>query len=197
MEKAKQTNPDVSYLQTKSLSHTVRLVLCALFAALTAALSQLSIPLPSLVPINLATLSVFLAGGVLGAKLGLLSQAVYILLGAVGLPVFSNFNGGIHVLVGPTGGYIWCYAAAAWLVGLLSYRLAGRRGYWGLLVLSMVAGLAVCYTLGTIWFIVVTKSSLWAALWACVFPFLPGDALKIILAATLVPQLHKALRRAA
>lgn len=160
---------------------TFELLVCALFAALTAVLSQFSVPIGP-VPINLATFSVFLAGGILGAGGGFASQMVYILLGAAGLPVFAEFSGGIGIIAGPTGGYIIGYAAAAWLVGFMADRM-GRRPVS--LAVSMVAGLAVCYFLGTAWFMIVTKRALWESLMLCVFPFLIGDALKIA-AATAV-----------
>lgn len=164
---------------------TFELIACAMFAALTALLSQFSVPIGP-VPINLATFSVFLAGGVLGARGGLLSQVVYILLGASGLPVFAGFRGGAGAIAGPTGGYIIGYAAAALAVGLL----AGPAGRGMLrLAAAMAAGLAICYFLGTAWFMFVTKRALWESLTLCVFPFLIGDALKIAAAATVANRL--------
>ena len=166
------------------LEKTRNLILCALFAALTAVLSQIAIPIQP-VPINLATFSVFVAGGVLGAKRGAISQAVYVLLGAVGLPVFSSFSGGMGILFGPTGGYIVGYVAAAWLVGLLSARCHGKA-YW--FALSMAGG--------TAWYMVVAHTGLVESLLLCVVPFLPGDAAKIAVAALLVPVLRKTLSKA-
>ncbi len=173
------------------LKKTQDLVLCALFAALTAVLSQIAIPIQP-VPINLATFSVFMAGSVLGARRGAISQAVYVLLGAVGLPVFSSFTGGMGILFGPTGGYIFGYIAAAWLVGLLAAHCR-EKAY--LLILAMVAGLALCYLLGTAWYIVITHTGFVESLLLCVVPFLPGDAAKILVAALLAPVLRKALSR--
>ena len=170
---------------------TLNLVFCALFASLTAVMSQISIPIQP-VPINLATLSVFIAGAVLGAKLGALSQAVYVLLGLVGLPVFAGFNGGAHVIVGPTGGYLVGYIAAAWMIGILSKQF-GRSVLS--LALSMAAGLVFCYLLGTVWFILITKTTLWASLTLCVFPFLIGDAAKMVAGIAVVPQLQKVFRK--
>lgn len=169
----------------------IQFVFCALFAALTAVVSQFSIPIGP-VPINLATLSVFIAGAVLGAKYGALSQFVYVMLGAVGLPVFAGFSGGAHVIVGPTGGYLIGYIAAAWLVGVLVTRFGASVLA---LVIAMVAGLALCYLMGTIWFMMVTKTALWASLTLCVFPFLIGDAVKIAVTAALIPQLNKAFHK--
>ncbi len=166
---------------------TLSLVFCALFAALTAVASQLSIPIGP-VPINLATLAVFLAGGVLGARYGAVSQGVYLLIGAAGLPVFANFKAGVAALAGPTGGYLIGYVAAAWLIGLLCSRF-GRKP--AKLAGILCTGLALCYLLGTAWFIFVTKSGLWSALTLCVLPFLIGDAVKIAAAVVLIPRLHK------
>lgn len=169
---------------------TNELSICALFAALTAVLSQVAVPIGP-VPINLATFSVFCAGAVLGAKLGAVSQAVYVLAGAVGVPVFSMFRGGPGVLFGATGGYIAGYVLAAWIVGLITER-CGNRVY--ILASAMLAGFLAYMTTGTCWFMFVTKSGLPQALAACVIPFLPGDALKMILAAVLVRRLRPVLQ---
>lgn len=168
---------------------TKTMILYALFAALTVVCSMISIPLPfTPVPINLATLSVFLAGGLLGSKGGAISQSVYVILGAVGLPVFHSFTGGFGVLTGPTGGYIIGYVAAAWLTGFLIEKLG--HGFYKNMI-SMIAGLFVCYTLGTLWFMYITSTGLTAALMMCVVPFLIGDAVKIIAGSILVQKLYK------
>ena len=173
----------------RCILNTKKMILCALFAALTAVCSMISIPLPfTPVPINLATLSVFLAGGLLGSRYGALSQLVYVLLGAIGLPVFHSFTGGLSILTGPTGGYIIGYIAAAWLIGFLIEKL-GNDFYK--IIISMIEGLIICYTLGTLWFMYITSTGLTAALMMCVVPFLIGDAIKIIAAAILVKRLHK------
>lgn len=168
--------------------NTRKMILYALFAALTAVLSQLAVPLPfTPVPVNLATLSVLLAGGLLGAKGGAVSQGIYVLIGAVGVPVFSNFTGGLAKLAGPTGGYIIGYLAAAWLVGLMISK--GKPTFW-MMILSMVAGILLCYALGTVWFLILTKNTLFYCLTLCVFPFLIGDVLKIAVAGFLVWKLR-------
>ncbi|MCI5809865.1 MAG: biotin transporter BioY [Oscillospiraceae bacterium] len=165
------------------------MVLCALLAAMTGILSQIGIPIGE-IPINLALFSVYLAGGLLGSYKGAVSMVVYVMMGAVGVPVFSNFRGGLSVLVGPTGGYILGYIFAALAVGMVST-------YWGdsfwKLAVGMTGGLALCYQFGTVWFVLLTGKGLVAALSACVVPFLPGDAVKIISAAILVPELKKAI----
>lgn len=174
-------------------SKTARLLISALFAALTAVCSFISIPLPfTPVPVNLATLSVFLAGGLLGWRYGTVSQMVYLLLGAAGVPVFHNFTGGFGVLAGPTGGYIVGYVVAAFLTGWILDHCKNPAQFPAL-ALSMTAGLFSCYLLGTAWFMASSASALIPALAACVFPFLPGDALKIIAACILVRKLRPVL----
>ncbi len=185
---------------TGKYSKTTYLVLCGLFAAVTAIGSFVSVPLGfTPVPVNLATMAVFLTGGLLGAKYGTISEVVYVLIGAVGVPVFAGFRGGISVLAGPTGGYIIGYIMAALIIGLIldkwfrsENRSTGRT--YAVLALAMIAGLAACYLLGTLWFIVSTGTGVWASLTACVFPFLIGDAVKIIAAIILVKKLRPLLR---
>lgn len=176
----------------KTKMTTKRLTACALFAGITAVCSQLIIPMPMMVPISFSLFAVYLSGGLLGAGAGALSQVVYILLGAVGLPIFAGFQAGVGVLVGPTGGYLWGYILAAWIVGYLTQKFGA--GFWRL-VAAMAAGLVACYTVGTIWFVFVTGKGLVAALMACVLPFLPGDAIKIALAAVLVKRLQAPFAR--
>ena len=189
----------------KRYSNTTFMVLCGLFAALTAICSFISIPLGfTPIPVNLGTLAVFLAGGILGKKYGTISLVVYVLLGAVGVPVFSGFRGGFSVLMGPTGGYIIGYIAAAFLVGLILdaafHRQSGSHRAvreMALCIAAMIVGLAVCYALGTAWFMFSTGTGLGASLTACVFPFLLGDAIKILAASLLVRKLRPLLMQTA
>ena len=174
---------------------TAKLLFCALFAALTAVCSFISIPLPfTPVPVNLATLSVFLAGGLLGGRYGAASQMVYLLLGAFGAPVFHNFTGGFGILAGPTGGYIIGYISAAFVTGLIVELRKGKCS-WGILLPAMLAGLLSCYLLGTVWFMLLTGTGLAASLVTCVFPFLPGDGLKILAAGFLIKTLRPVLQK--
>lgn len=164
--------------------------MCALFTALTAVLSQAAVPIGP-VPVNLATFSVFCAGALLGAKLGGISQLVYVLLGAAGAPVFSMFRGGLNILAGPTGGYLAGYVLAAFVVGLIVDRNAGKLY---VCVLAMAAGFAAYMVPGTLWFMFSTNTGLKESLMVCVVPFLPGDALKIGLAAAVSVRLRPLLR---
>lgn len=183
-----------NYSNTKN-SNLYKLVLTGIFAAVVAVCSWISIPLPfTQVPINLAILGVLLAGGLLGSKYGALSLIIYILLGAVGVPVFAGFGAGLGTLVGPTGGYIVGYVLCAAVAGLgASSSAASKISKHPSLRLAafMALGVAACYTFGTIWYVLLMKTSLWVGLISCVFPFIPLDAIKIAGALFLVKRLHK------
>lgn len=125
---------------SKSKSNVLSLVYMAMFVAIITVCAQIQIPMT--VPFTLQTLGIFMAAAMLGWKRGLISVAVYVLLGAIGVPVFAGFSGGIGVLGGPTGGYIIGFLFTALIVGLMTDFL-GRK-LW-VLAVSMVAGLAVCY----------------------------------------------------
>lgn len=167
---------------------TKNLVLCALFAALTAVFAQIAFDIGP-IPINLALLSIFIAGGLLGPKYGTISIFVYVLLGSFGVPVFSHFSGGLGIVVGPTGGYIIGYILAAFLTGIISCKVKGNS--YIILPLAMIAGLVVCYIFGTAWYMAVSKADFAKAMKWCVLPFLPGDAIKIALATVIVNKLKK------
>ena len=166
---------------------------CALMTAVIAVLSPLSVPLSTQVPISLATFAVMLGGAVLGAKEGVICTAVYLLLGAIGIPVFAGYTSGIGILVGMTGGYLIGYLPLAYLTGFAAEKNRGT----GSLVIGMLGGTAVLYVIGTAWFMAVTKMPLAASLAACVLPFLPGDALKIAVVAVIAPRLRAALNHTA
>lgn len=168
---------------------TKNIILCAIFAALTAILSQISIPLPfTPVPINLAMISVFIAGGLLETKISAISQLVYVIIGAIGVPVYANFTGGLGILVGPTGGYIVGYIITTIIIGVIVKRLGNSIYSY---TVAMVVGILGCYFVGTVWFMHITQNGLIEALLMCVVPFLIGDILKIILSAFLVKRLKK------
>ena len=166
------------------------LVLCAVFAALTAVCSQIQIPL-AVIPINLALFSVHLCALLMKKSRAALSMTVYLLMGLVGLPVFVGFQGGAGVLLGRTGGYIIGYVASAFLTALIVEKW-GRS--WWKMALAIVCGVAACYAFGTAWYMVLTGSPLWLSLSYCVLPFLPGDAVKTALAVALAGRLEKPLR---
>lgn len=177
---------------------TKNLVLCALCTALTCVLAPISIPVGQ-VPISLSTFAVMLSAALLGPKWGVLSQLVYLLLGCGGVPVFAGFSAGVGCIAGPTGGYLVGYLVLAAVEGILYHLLINSKGKLlkksGALILSMVAGTAALYTMGTIWFCAVTHTPFLMALLTCVVPFLLGDAVKIAVVTVLVPQLERALNR--
>lgn len=166
---------------------TKAMVRCALFAALLAVCSQIIIPLP-MISISLALFAVHLAGAVLGPRWGTAAVLVYVLLGVCGAPVFQGFRAGPAVLFDKTGGYILGYVLDAWIAGLWARRVGQSLP---LLCAGMALGTAVCYAFGTAWFMVLTGTGLWASLSYCVIPFLPGDAVKIGLAAALTRALAR------
>ncbi|MCC8138221.1 MAG: biotin transporter BioY [Clostridiales bacterium] len=170
---------------------TIDLVYIALFAALMAVCSWISIP--TTVPFTLQTFGVFMAVGILGGKRGTLAVLVYILLGAVGLPVFAGFSGGIGALLGTSGGYIVGFLFSALTMWLMENTL-GRSA--AVQIVSMVAGLIVCYAFGTVWFMAVYTSQtgavgLMTVLGWCIFPFIIPDLVKIALAFLLSNRLRK------
>jgi len=167
-------------------------IMCALFAALTAVCSQIMIPLPfTPVPINLALLAVWICGGLLGAKKAAISMLVYILLGAVGVPVFVGFNAGLGALAGPTGGYIIGYLPSAVVMGLVVANTV-HKNYFITIVRGLPA-MAVCYACGTAWFMITTGTGLIESLILCVIPFIPGDVLKVVAASVVCKALRKPL----
>ncbi|MGN0376149.1 MAG: biotin transporter BioY [Suilimivivens sp.] len=177
-----------------SRGKTYDMVYIAVFAVLMAICSWISIPMT--VPFTLQTFAVFLAVGVLGGKRGSMAVLIYILLGAVGIPVFAGFQGGIGVILGNTGGYIIGFIFSA-LVMWAMERLLGKKTW--VLALSMVLGLIVCYAIGTVWFMVVyAKNSgavgLATVLGWCVIPFIIPDLVKIVLALLLSKRLAKIIK---
>lgn len=163
----------------------------AVFSALICIAAPFSVNIGSLVPISLATLAVYIVSGMLDTKKAVAAVAVYILLGAVGLPVFSGFSGGIQKLFGVTGGYIIGYLPLALIVSLMTGKI--KKKY--MFPVSMILGTAVLYLIGTVWFIVETKSAVSAALMSCVVPFIPGDLAKIAIAGILCVNLRPRLER--
>ena len=160
---------------------TKRMTRIALCAALLAPCAWLSVPTQP--PFTMQTFGVFLTLLLLGAKDGTIAIGLYILLGALGVPVFSGFNGGMGALMGPTGGYIVGFLLICLIFGLLCGKGAGL---W-LKALALLLGLAVCYAFGTLWFVKVYGDmkgpiSTLTALSMCVFPFIVPDLAKLALA---------------
>ena len=165
---------------------------CALMAALMCVLCPVSVPIGP-IPISLSILVILLTVYVLGTWRALVSYTVYLLLGAVGMPVFSGFQGGLAKLAGPTGGYL----AGFWLMILVAGTIM-EKGKRNLLVtiLGMLVGVAIDYAVGTAWFVFQTESTVVHALDVCVYPFIPFDVAKIVIAVLLGSVVYKGLQGA-
>ena len=193
---------------------TIQLAEAALMSAVLCVLAPFTIPIPvSPVPLSLATFVVYLAAVLLGAKRGAVSVLLYLLLGLVGLPVFSGFSGGAGVLLGPTGGYLVGYVLCAVIVGWLTERgkvrnwlykafssEEGAKCSWKPVcwnVLAMALGTLACYGFGTAWFLVIMKGAytITQALLVCVAPYLLFDMIKIFAAAAVAVPIKKILWR--
>ena len=187
-------------ISRNSLSNTRNLVLCAMCAAITCILAPLSIPLAGGVPVSLATFAVMLSGVLLGGPLGALSQLIYVLLAAVGLPVLAGWTGGLGIVLGMTGGYIIGYIPCAWLTGLI-YKKYGETAKKPVkilfMILGMTAGNIVLYVIGTAWFMFITEMTLEASLAACVIPFIPGNIIKMAAVIIIGLPVENAIRRTA
>ena len=165
---------------------TKKLVVAALMTAIIAITAQISIPIGA-VPLSLGVLGVLLAGLLLPPTLCAASLATYVLIGAIGLPVFAGFKGGPDVLVGPTGGYILGYFLLALIPALIvKYKLPIWCEFAG-----AGLGLLLDYLLGTFWFMFVTENTFIASLGFCVTPFVIPDIAKIIAAVLLARAIRK------
>lgn len=165
----------------------------SIFAALTAVLTQIVIPLPA-VPISLGNFAVMLCAVVLPLKLAFASQTVFLLLGAFGAPVFTYFSGGFHKIAGPTGGYLLGYLLLVLAVGLLKKRFP--EGGFLSLTLMLLAGMLLCLLCGTLWLAVGLGYTPWQAFLTGTAPFLIFDICKAVGAAAVGLKLRAALERA-
>ena len=149
-------------------------------------------PYEGMEPISFTNLAIYLALYLLGWKRGTVSYLVYVLIGMVGVPVFSGFTGGMGKLLGPTGGYIVGFIPMALIAGVVIDRFRSR----GIQLAGMVVGTAVCYAFGTAWYCFQASSPVGAALGLCVFPFIPGDLVKMLIAMALGPVIRSRLEKA-
>ena len=170
------------------------LIQCALFAALMALGAWITVPFGQ-IGFTMQTFVLFLTLGLLGGQKGCAACTVYLLLGAVGLPVFHGFQGGAGVLLGPTGGYLAGFLAASAVYGVVTALLGRKLWVKGL---AMVLGCLTCYAFGTLWFFLAYTGgaglSLGAVLAKCVLPYLLPDTLKLALALALTGKLSRFCR---
>lgn len=190
---AKMTTREQKTMRGSARRKTYDMAYIAVFAVLMAICSWISIP--TAIPFTLQTFAVFLAVTVLGGKRGTMSVLVFVLLGAVGVPVFAGFTGGLYVILGNTGGYIIGFLFAGLLMWLME-RLFGRK-LW-VQAASMMLGMVIYYVFGTIWFMIVYMRTtgpvgLTAVLGWCVIPFIIPDLVKAALALFMGNTLRKPL----
>ena len=162
-----------------------------LFTAVIAIMAQISIPMPLGVPMTMQTFAITLAAIILGAKLSTISSLIYILLGAIGLPVLAGFSGGISKFVGPTGGFLISFPIMAFIIG---YAVDHRSAFKGAFVVGLIAGTVVNYIVGIAMFCILTQSSVAVGFTACVLPFIPTAIIKAILAALIGFPIRKRLK---
>lgn len=187
VEQKKERQPQTAS-QLKLNTRTMTTI--GLLVAVCAVCAQISIPLPfSPVPFTLQTLAVMVTALLLGGY-GPLAILVYLAAGMVGLPVFSAGGAGFGVVAGPTGGFIWGFLVGAIVISLLKNRLPISRT-WLRYTIVAALGLVPVYGLGMIQLAVVTDISLGAAFMGGVFPYLPLEAVKVLLAVRLVTALEK------
>ncbi|MGI6127359.1 MAG: biotin transporter BioY [Planifilum sp.] len=165
------------------------MIVAAMFAALVAVVGQLQIPLP--IPITLQTMVVMMAGSVLGARWGAVSMGVFLLLVAFGAPLLAGGKGGMAVLAGPTGGYVWSWVLAAWLIGFLSERSA-PLSVWKLMLYHVLGGMLLIYAGGVFWLVTGVGLGWKEALLTGVLPFIIGDLIKAAIAAFVSYGIYRA-----
>lgn len=181
----------MEHIAEKKRMSTVQMTATALMTAVTCILAPMSLPIPiSPVPISLTNLVIYFMAYVLGAKLSLVSYVLYLLLGMVGLPVFSGFTGGLAKLVGPTGGYLIGFIFLAPIAGFFVEKFPNKIYMH---VIGMVLGTAICYIFGTVWLAEQLGRTFMEGLAVGVIPYLPGDTVKIILAIIIGPQIRRSL----
>jgi len=178
--------------ENKKRMTVYQLVTCALMAAVLCVVAPLSLQIGP-VPISLATFILYLTAMLLGMKMGTVSCLIYLLLGLVGMPVFTGYMGGVGKIIGPTGGYLVGYLPMTLIAGFFVDRFHGK------IILSaagMILGTAVLYALGTAWFVIQAGCTLSYALAVCVVPFLLIDLAKIVLAVLLGTLVRSRLKKA-
>lgn len=170
---------------TKIIAYT------ALLAALVCVLSPFAVNIGP-IPLSFGSLGVYIAASLLDFKRGTAAVLTFVLLGAFGVPVFTNFTGGFFKLIGPTGGFIFGYIPCALIIGLIIDKWENKAWIYPL---AMIAGTTALYACGTLFYMLQAKVSFAVAFSACVAPFLIGDAIKIAAATALCFPLRKILKK--
>ena len=174
--------------------NTKRIVLIGLMTAVICVLGPVSFPLPiSPVPVSLGVLGILLAADLLGLKLGTVSCLGYLLIGLVGMPVFTGFSGGVGKVLGPTGGYLIGYIFLSLLTGFFVGKWPAK---WPLHLIGMILGTMAMYLFGTLWLGYLMKCSFLEALWLGVIPYSPAELVKIAITLSLGGLIRRRLMRA-
>ena len=166
----------------KQSLHIRDLCMIGLFTAVIVIMAQIVIPMPFGVPFTMQTFAITLAGIVLGSKNGAIASIIYVMLGAIGLPVFANFTGGWQSIAGPTGGFILSFPLMTYVIGL---GMELRSQWKGFSILALVLGTCLNLFCGALMFSAITGSPLVAGITACVVPFIPATVIKAVLAYVL------------
>lgn len=174
-------------------SNLIDFIYASLFAALTAVLGFVSIPLPfSPVPVSGQSLGIMLAGSILTMRQAALSVLTFILLGAIGIPVFSGFVGGLSVVIGPRGGYYLGFLLGVIAIALLKGK---NNNPWRLAFANCIGGIIFVYLFGILWLGFITNMGIEKAFMAGALPFLPGDLFKIFVATTIGVAINRRLQK--
>lgn len=176
-------------METKRLS-TRDLCMIGLWTAVIAVMAQISIPMPMGVPMTMQTFAITLAAVVLGSKKSAAATGIYVLLGAIGIPVFAGFSGGFGNIVGPTGGFILSFPIMAFIIGL---GVEMKKDNKLMFIVMVVVGTLVNYVIGVLLFCMVTGSGVMTGITACVLPFIPTAVIKAVLAVVLGLQMRARL----
>lgn len=161
---------------------TREICISAIFTAITAIMAQIAIPLPfSPVPITMQPFAIFMAAIILGSRLGFISQLIYVLLGAIGIPVFTGFSGGLGVIMGPTGGFIIGFPIMAFIIG----KISDKKMNMAINVAIMIAGILACYSIGVVQLSYVTGMDISKSIAVGALPYIPFDIVKVVVAYVL------------
>ena len=176
---------------SKKHSNILELCTIGLITSLLCVIAPLSIPLPVGVPITLQTFMITFIAIVLGAKRSLIATFLYVLLGALGLPVFSNYSGGWQMIIGPTGGFILSFPLMAYIIGAISNARHNKKVS---IIVGVIIGTLINFLSGTIVFCFATKSSLYVGVTSCILPFIIPTIIKVCLACFTGIRTKKRLR---
>lgn len=179
-------------METEKKFSITQIAVIGVMTAVICILAPFSLPIGP-VPISFTNLAIYIALYVLGMKRGTISYLIYLLIGLVGVPVFSGFTGGPQKLFGPTGGYLIGFIPMAVIAGIVIDKCMKK---WCFCLLAMIAGTWVCYLFGTAWLAFQANMTFKAALAAGVIPFIIEDLIKMVLALLIGPQIHKQLVKA-